>query len=64
VSILPLEFRNMNINELYKHINNRREQSGLPQLSDLEYLAKISEMQVKGIIKIANGEVKPVEEKR
>lgn len=51
----------MNIKQLHALVNNQREKSGLSPISDTEFLAQITEIQLKGKIKIKDGEVKPVD---
>lgn len=53
----------MNIKQLHALVNNQREKSGLSPISDTDFLAQITEIQLKGKIKIKDGEVLPAEEK-
>jgi hypothetical protein len=53
----------MHIKILHDKINKQREQKGLSPLSEVEFTAQISVLQLNGKIKVENGEVKSTQEK-
>ena len=49
----------MHIKKLHDQINKQRELKNLPPLSEAEYLAQITTLQLENKIKVENGEVSP-----
>ena len=49
----------MDINELHKKINEKRQEQGLPKISTSRFIKAISKMHVNGKVVTKYGEVKP-----
>ena len=47
----------MDIKELLRHVNDLRLKAGLSELTEEEFIIELTSMQVKGKVKIENGEV-------